>query len=466
MNWILVALAGYLLIQFGISLWVSKKISNEEDFLLAGRRLGVGLASISIFATWFGAETCMGSSAAIAEEGLAGSRADPFGYSVCLILMAIFLASQLWKKKLTTLVDLYRLRYGVTVERMAVFIMVPTSLIWAAAQVRAFGQIISSVSSIEVELAVGFATLLVIAYTWIGGLLGDVLTDFVQGLVLIVGLFLILFFAVDEVGGFWAAVHSIRPESLSFTTEGESFLVRLDTWMIPILGSLVSQELVSRILACKSAGIAKKASFSAASIYILIGLVPVFLGLLGHHFELGLSDRDQYLPMLAAELLPFGLMVLFLGALVSAILSTVDSTLIGVSALVSHNIINPVFKIQDSKKKLSAARSTVAILGIFTYFIAFHGESIYSLLELASSFGSAGILTITFTALYYKKGGAFASAVCLGVGVVALPIGENLLGWQAPYISTVICAIASFFIVSFFEEKYKVRLKILAQKFI
>ncbi len=139
MNWVLAGVISYVLLQLAIGLYVSRRTSTEADYLLAGRRLGYFMATMSIFATWFGAETCIGSSSAVYEEGLAGSRADPFGYTICLLFMGLVFAVPLYRRQLTTLGDLFRQRYGGGVEKIAVVVIVPSSVIWAGAQIHAFG---------------------------------------------------------------------------------------------------------------------------------------------------------------------------------------------------------------------------------------------------------------------------------------------------------------------------------------
>ena len=127
----------YLVAQFAIGIVVSRRIASESDYLIAGRRLGLGLAAFSIFATWFGAETVVGAAGAIYSDGLSGGSADPFGYGLCLVVVGIVVAAPLWRRKYTTFGDLFRERYSPGVERLAVLLMVPTSVLWAAAQIRA-----------------------------------------------------------------------------------------------------------------------------------------------------------------------------------------------------------------------------------------------------------------------------------------------------------------------------------------
>jgi SSS family solute:Na+ symporter len=185
---VLFGISAYILAQLGIGILVSRRISTEDDYLVAGRKLGPVVVTFTVFATWFGAETCIGAAGAVYERGLAGGSADPFGYAICVILTGLLFAVPLWRLRLTTIADLFRLRFDESVERVAVLLIVPTSLFWAAAQIRAFGQVISSASGFEIEATVTFAAVVVIAYTMFGGLMADAWTDLVQGIALIVGL--------------------------------------------------------------------------------------------------------------------------------------------------------------------------------------------------------------------------------------------------------------------------------------
>src|SRR5690606_27431776 len=91
MNGVQLGVIAYVVVQFAIGIWVARRVKTTTDFLIAGRTLGLGLVSFSVFATFFGAEAIVGTSGAVYEEGLVGGQIDPFGYALAIFLVgAIF----------------------------------------------------------------------------------------------------------------------------------------------------------------------------------------------------------------------------------------------------------------------------------------------------------------------------------------------------------------------------------------
>lgn len=449
-----VFLIPYLLLQMGIGYWISRSVKTDSDYFLGGRSLNLFLASMSMFASWFGAETCMGSASAIYTQGLGGSRADPFGYTICLILFAVLLAGQLRRLKLTTLGDLYGIRYSKVIERMAVLIMIPTSVMWAGAQIRAFGQILSVVAPIDPAVGVTVATVFVICYTFLGGLLGDVATDVLQGGVLIIGLLVLLVAGMNALGGPAEAMAVIRPEQLALIRPGETVWERLDTWAVPVLGSLVAQEMVSRTLATRNSKVARDSSLVAAALYLAVGLMPVLIGLLGPHIMTNVPHTDQFLPLIAMQLLPPVLLMIVIGALISAILSTVDTTVLTVSAFATHNLMGEAYMKLGESTKLRVSRYFVIATGMFAYILALSSESIYELVLESSAFGSAGVLVITLAGLWWRtRGGNLSAGACLVAGVLSTLVFKWVWIVEAPYIAAIVVALVTYVTVALFEGK-------------
>ena len=461
MNWELIGIIIYVLMMLGLGFWVSKRIKTDDDYFLAGRSLGPYLATFSIFATWFGAETCIGTAGAVYKYGITSIHADPIGYTLCILIMGFFFSRILWRKKITTIPDLFRKRFSPNTEKIAALIMIPSSIIWAGAQIRAFGQIINSSTDYGVTVAITVAAAVVIVYTVFGGLLADAYTDLIQGIALIVGL-IILFVSLLMDNGlpFEEVSYSIK-RGFAFTEFDQlSFLGRLELWMVPIFGSILAQELVSRVVASKSEEVAYKSSLRAGFLYLVVGLIPVFIGLMGGELFSKLSEPETIMPMLAKHYLNSFFYVIFIGALVSAILSTVDSTLLSASALASHNLIYPYVKNLTEKKKVLIARSGVLISGLIAYGIAFTSDSIRELVETASGLGGPSILVITIMALWVKRGTSANAIFALLMSILTWGLGHFAFEMDYPVILTVIVCGISYFIPLPFRNNPKAEVQI------
>jgi Na+/proline symporter len=446
---VLIGIGVYLVVQFTFGLLVSRRIATESDYLLAGRRLGVTLASFSIFATWFGAETVVGAAGSIYSDGLSGGSADPFGYALCLVVLGIVVAAPLWRRKYTTFGDLFRERYSPGVERLAVLLMVPTSVLWAAAQIRAFGQVVSASSEIEISIAITAAAAFVIVYTVAGGLLADVVTDFVQSIAIVIGLVVLLVVVGNAHGGLGQLVASIDVERIAlFSTTDATPLQIVEAWAVPVCGSLLAVEMLSRILGCKTAATARNATLLGAAMYLAVGAIPATIGLIGPDLIPGLEEPEQLVATLAKQHLSTFLYVLFAGALISAILSTVDSCLLAAGSLVSHNLVVPLKPTLTERQKIATARIGVAVFGVVAYLIALYGGGINELVATASALGSAGIFVVGMFGLFSRVGGPPSAYAALTAGMLVWAVGEYWLQWPTPYIAALAAALAAYLLAA------------------
>jgi Na+/proline symporter len=459
LNIVLGAILIYVLLQLVLGYVISRGIHTEDDYLLAGRRLGYGLATFSIFATWFGAEACIGTSGAAFSEGLYGVTADPFGYGLCLLLMGMVFAVPLWKRKLTTIADLLRLRYSFATERLTAFIIAPASLLWAAAQIRAFGQILSASSDLTVTAAITVAACVVVAYTVMGGLLADAISDLIQGAILIIGLILLVPFVLNDGGGLANAFASISPERLSMIPPGTdrsvmSILRVIETWAIPICGSVLAQEIIAKVLASRSALVARRSALSAGVLYICVGLIPLSIGLIGVRLFPELDHPEHILPVMAQTYFSTFFYIIFAGALVSAILSTVDSALLAASALVSRNIISSIYPGMNDRQRLFTNRVGVFVMGCVAYVLALHAEGVYNLVLDASSFGSAGLFVAAIFGLFTRFGGARSAIAALCTGAVIWIVGNYIIDLELSYLIALAGSFGAYALVAFGEKLF------------
>src|SRR5437588_124647 len=129
----------YWVISVAIGLYTARYVRSSRDYAVAGRSLPMSVVTAMVFATWFGSEAVLGISSTFLKEGLSGIIADPFGSSLCLILVGIFFARPLYRMNLLTIGDYYKKRFGRAVEMIVTLCIVISYLGWVAAQIKALG---------------------------------------------------------------------------------------------------------------------------------------------------------------------------------------------------------------------------------------------------------------------------------------------------------------------------------------
>ncbi len=451
MNPLVLGVAAYVLSQLALGLWVARRVKSEADYLLAGRSLGYGLATFTIFATWFGAETCVGAAGQVFEHGLAGGASEPFGYAVCLLVMGAVFAAALWRRGYMTVADVVRDRFGPHAERFAVLLVAPTSVMWAAAQIRAFGQVLALTAGVDASVAITVAAVIVLLYTVSGGLLADAITDLVQGIALIVGLVVLLVAVVTHLGGIEAALAAIPASKLSLGTSDLGALKILDSWAIPVCGSLVAQELIARVLACRSEKVARRATLAGALVYLAVGLIPVFIGLVGAQLVTGAIHPEQIVGEVARLHLGTIGYIAFVGALISAILSTVDSALLAAASLTAHNLIAPLRPDLGDAGKLRLSRLCVLGFGVIAYVFALRADGVHALVEAGSAFGTGGLFVVFVLAMTTRLGGPRSALAALATGLLVWLVGRYLIALPAPFLTSMLAATLAFGLVALVE---------------
>lgn len=460
---LLVAIAAYVAVQLAIGAWFARRTRDEADYFAAGRRLGLFAVSMSVFATWFGSETVMGASAAIAEGGLAEARAEPFGYFFALLLMGFLVAGKLRDGGFLTLGDFFRARFGPQAETWCVVANVITSTTWAAAQMAGLSAIVGALTDLPPEITLAGAAAVVVVYTVFGGLAADVATDVLQGVVLLAGLLLLIAFLVARAGGPAEALALIPPDRLSLVAPGESWLARIDTWAVPVLGSLVAVEAISRFLGARSSSVARRGAFLGAGLYLFAGAIPLLVGLVGSRLGLPVQSGDGYLPSLAEALLPTWAVVILTGALLSAVLSTVDSNILSVSSLLTRNGLDRLRPPASEATKLWTARLATAGTGVTAFLIARSGESIYQLVEWTSAFGTSGVLVAFLIGAWSGFGSARAAVAAIVAGfasnavTILWPALNGRDEVEGAFLLSIAVSLAAYVAVTLYERAVRPR---------
>src|SRR4051812_24030569 len=252
----------YLLGTLGLGAWAGTRIKSTSDFAVAGRSLPLVMVITTTFATWFGAETVMGIPARFVQGGLGSIVEDPFGAGTCLILVGAFFAIRLYRLNLLTIGDFYRGRYGRGVEVFCSGAIILSYLGWVAAQITALGVVFSVLTNGAMSETAGMVvgTLAVLVYVVIGGFLAVAWTDFIQMIVLVVGMSIIAVFASDLAGGtdkVFALAHSHRLFDFLPPPSFTDVAFFIGAGLTMMLGSIPQQDVFQRVMSARNQNIAR-----------------------------------------------------------------------------------------------------------------------------------------------------------------------------------------------------------------
>ncbi len=431
----------YLMASIAIGLYAATRVKNTADYAVAGRSLPLAVVIATTFATWFGSETVLGVPGQFVKENLGGIVEDPFGAGMCLILVGFFFARKLYRRNIITIGDYYRQRYGALIEVLCSIIIIFSYLGWVGAQVTALGLVFNLLSQGAISVAWGMAigTLVVLVYTLYGGMWSVALTDFVQMIVITIGLLAIAWYAGSMAGGADKVIdYAAREGKFQFLPTGglKEWLFFIGAAITMMLGSVPQQDVFQRVMSSKDEDTAVRGPIIGGSLYILFAFVPMFvvvaaLMVLPETQGMLADDPQRVLPTLVLEHMPVVLQVAFFGALLSAIMSTASATMLAPSTTFVENILRNLRPGMSDQQTLKAMRISVLVFTVcvLVYSITMEGSSIYELVAGAYQVPLVGAFVPLAFGVYWKRAttqGALL-AVVMGLGVWLLWVASPML---------------------------------------
>jgi solute:Na+ symporter, SSS family len=446
----------YWVISVGIGLWAAMRVKNTADFAAAGHSLPLPIVTAMVFATWFGSEAVLGIPAEFIKEGLGGVVSDPFGSALCLILVGLFFAKHLYNRRMLTIGDFFREKYGRTVEVLVTLCIVVSYLGWVAAQIKALGLVFHVVSdgAISENLGMMIGAGSVLIYTLFGGMWSVAITDFIQMIVIVIGMLYISGEMTALTGGFTVVIeHAAAAGKFSFWPDMNlvsilGFTAALCTMM---LGSIPQQDVFQRISSSKNVNIAVQASILGGVLYFIFAFVPMYLAYSATLIDPGLveryinTDSQMILPKLVLEHAPVFAQILFFGALLSAIKSCASATLLAPSVSFAENIVRGFYKSLSDQGLLKIMRITVLFFTLAVTLFAMNSElSIFKMVESAYKVTLVAAFVPLAFGIYWSRANSLGGLLAVVFGLT-LWIGAEILAPEAtlpPQLAGLLASIA------------------------
>ncbi len=385
----------YMAATVAIGIYASSRVKDSKDFMVAGRSLPLYMNFACVFATWFGAETVLSVSAKFANQGMGFVSGDPFGASMCLILVAFFFARTFYRMELLTIGDYYHARYGRTVEVIASLGIAASYLGWTSAQLSALGLVINVLfPQITLNQAIMIGAVIVTVYTLFGGMWSVALTDVVQTAAIVIGLILVAWLLGDRAGGIDKVLATAQAEGkldLFPHVTAAAWLTFIGEFLTMSLGSIPQQDVFQRVTSAKNERTAFIGTLCGGLFYFAFAFVPMFIAYSAtvihtdyHQFFASEDSRvvQQVLPSLVLKETPIWCQVLFFGAVLSAILSTASGTLLAPASILTENVLQQFTKHFKDHTLLMLVRSVLILVAITGTVISTNTEStMYEMVE-------------------------------------------------------------------------------------
>ena len=404
-----------------VGLLVSGRSSSIADFAVTGRSMSLTVCSISIVATWFGSGPMMGSAAEAYSGNTLLVLRDPIASGVSLLIAGFFFARTYRRSERITHVEFWETRVGNFAGILAALVNVVAGLIWLGGVLFIFGVVFETLTGQPAAIGLIAGTSVIVVYTMFGGLKAVAATDVLQMAFVMIGVLILFFVVIDDSGG-WATIAQQLPDhAYDFTPQGDSFadyFAYFQVWLSSGLVAIGAISLVQRAMAARTEQVAQNAFYIAGVIYLLFGMIPVTLGYIAATTMPGVEDANAIIPLLAVEHLHPVLVAVFVGAVISAIMSTSDSILLGIGTIFSVNLLPRVIRNPSEALRLAVARWSVPVTAAIALYNAFNTSSVISAIGDAVAIGFAGLAGPFLLVIWWRKLNSVGGFSGIGAGYV------------------------------------------------
>ncbi len=448
---ILDAQTGWLILALFSAVWIflgwfwGRKARQLDDFMLAGRNVGMSLGVATAMATWVTSNTTMAAPQLAFQLGIWGM----VGYSLGSIGLMLFapLAKRIryLMPQAYTSGDFVRLRYGKLAWRVFLLISLFYAFGWLISLGMAGGVLIHALTGIPYLYGMTVILSICVIYTLLGGLRAVIGTDFIQTIIILIGVVILAWLAIDKVGidNIHVALAEERPELLNLLMPA-AIMFLFNNLLFGVGEIFHSNVWWSRAFSFRE-GVGFKAYFTAGVMWMPIPIVAGFVALAAPALNLNIPAADMVGPMVAAQISGVAGAVLVFIVVFSALASSLDSLLAATSDLIVQDIYRGHIKPRATERELRfAAHLIILLLGVGTWLLCYpRMTTLAELLYFTGAFVASTIWPI-LAGLYWRRTNARGATLAMVAGTTLGLISYFTIGF---YVAALIGAAVSMIIV-------------------
>ncbi|MDN5804431.1 MAG: sodium:solute symporter [Microlunatus sp.] len=444
---IIVYLAGMIFVGY----LGKRRVKNQTDYLVAGRRLGPFMYMGTLSALVLGGASTIGGVGLGYEYGISGMWLV-VAIGCGILLLSAALAPLVQRLRVFTVSQVLDLRYGAKASLVSGVVMWMYTLMLSATSTIAYGTIFKVLLDLDRVPAILLGGAIVLLYSALGGMWSVTLTDIVQFVVTTVGLILILLpVSFVKAGGAQGIADRMGDSAFELTAIGGGTIVTY--FVIYFFGLLIGQDIWQRVFTARSPKVARYAGIGCGVYCLIYAVAGALIGASGRVIVPGLANRDDAYVSIAEAALPPGLTGLVLAAALAAVMSTASGSLIATATVARQDLVAPLRKHQtrEGGDEVAGNRYYVMAFGVVVIVIASLIKDVVAALTIAYDVLVGGLLVPIIGGLLWRRAtaqGALVAIVLGTVGTLGTMIYKGDIYANEPIYVGLGLAVISFVVVS------------------
>ncbi|NJO71341.1 MAG: sodium:solute symporter family protein, partial [Oscillatoriales cyanobacterium RM1_1_9] len=425
-----------------------RKSKSFEDHALAGRNIGLALGSATAVATWVTSNTTMLAPQFALQMGIWGMLA----YSTASIGLFLFAPMSARIRALMpdgyTSGDFMRLRYGQTAWKIFLVLTLFYSLTWLVSMAMAGGILLNALSGIRYEYGMTVILAVCVIYTMRGGLYAVIGTDFIQSLIILIGVVVVGFAVLQQVEmeTIYANLTAEKPALLDVMFPAA--IIAVFNNLLFGLGEIFHNNVWwSRAFAFRQ-GVGRKAYTIAGLIWLPIPIAAGFVALASGALGVPVPSPDMVGPLVIASVLgEIGAVAIFV-IVFSSLASSIDSLLAATADLITEDIYRRMWRPGATPGQLKKVAQMVTLaLGLGTWLVCLPRiGTLATVLFFAGPLVGSMIWPI-ITGLYWKRANSQGAISGMVLGSIVGLVVYFQIGW---YVASLVGTVVSMVCVIFF----------------
>ncbi len=436
----LAIIACYLLLMLYLGYRGWKMSTTSSDYLVAGRRLGYGMYIGCLAAVTLGGASTVGGTKLGYEYGISGLWMVAM-IGLGIVALGVFLTTRLANLRILSISEMLELRYNEQARLISAVIMSSYAAMISVIQVIAIGTILNAVLGWGMVLGMLAGGLVVIGYTYLGGMWSVSLTDSIQFVLMTAAVFfLMLPIGLASVGG-WQELSVSLPESyLRFDAIGYDRIFSF--FLLFFLGLLIGQDIWQRVFTARDTRVARRGTIIAGLYCVIYAVATSVIGMVAARKFPGLEDSQMAFAKVAVDLLPVGVSGIVLAGSLSALMSTASGPLLASSTLVANDIYRRfIAKDLTDGQFLRATRTITGVIGVAVIVCSLWIQDVIKALDVAYTLLSGSIFVPVFAGFFWKRANATGTLIsmCCSVPVAVFA----MVVWGVGSIPPIVAALST-----------------------